>query len=1068
MAQLQSTMATADAAATAAERSAVASWPPGADSGFLQERFGRSVVELRWPGQGAAAQTSEYVCILPADIAADGSIGATLAGGQPFERQMVNGVIARVWQGVLSVVDATGQVAAQGPPLLLHGSPAVIFPTPYDNTSITFRTMMAGVPDLAVSTDASAMAMVERADGSGALAPLTWRQADQARRTITDADAGLLATHLSAMQDGYAVQTVVQMMGVAFPHRGHGGAATVAPIVALLAAMAGVTIDTARLARMLAAALCGRANGTAGSVNVFTQSDCAAALAILPHAVACAATLLSSGGAAVLAKEMQPRAGVTPLPAMLVPPTTGAKARGLLLAIPPAPTPPPNPPPPPHPLWPPPPAGLPPAPVPPHAVPPGPLHPPPPAAPRPSGEPAVIAHFTPQQVLATAQAAGRAPDPDAILAALGGEAASLQIGGELAPPRTRAVMPLARASTALSDLVRIAAAMGDAWERLAEAWTAEGPPATAADCQIRLTEFLDAASAARERASARRTTARALAVKDMPFGSADSLTAETGTSYDALKHAVPATAVHSLSDEALILSEHEAQRRGDVLADPRQELVRLVSPTTGVGPDVAKIVLSKGTVTGALGALPRTAVAVRPSLRANYAERARGVVGLQRVTREVAKRVDASIDVIFTTDVVDLRDVVSLYGGRRPGKRRAPATLGTDAGGSATAPTTPGDRAAEDGAQWGDPEDARSCLAAMAIYEKWMWEVYSALGMPPAEPAEFEIEDEVVLAAMGDAPPRAGLTLAFAALQERGFDLATTFLTLHEALADFCVAVVGWRQSSAAAMPRLPAFFAHACSDRYLQRREAASVLASVVAAGRAQVAAEVKSAVAAEIAALKPAAKPAAPPAAAPPPGGLPVAAPAAPKKPGRAARKAAAAAALAPAAVAPVVAQPRAPAVVAAPVPAAAPAAPVAPAAPTAAPAAAPPAAAPAPQAGGGVVQYSNTAEEVARRAASVALVQTGGITKLRETFQAYEGLAIEASNAGNHPYETCAKRALFATHRQCPPSQPPASATDRTLRECPRCKAHAYDAALSAPIVARVRAAATPQIVAQLDAG
>ena len=106
-----------------------------------------------------------------------------------------------------------------------------------------------------------------------------------------------------------------------------------------------------------------------------------------------------------------------------------------------------------------------------------------------------------------------------------------------------------------------------------------------------------------------------------------------------------------------------------------------------------------------------------------------------------------------------------------------------------------------------------------------MWELYEAVGMAPATRQSFEITDTIMLESIADVPPRAGLVLAFAALQERGFGLSTIFLTLHEALADFHIAVTAWRQSVSIQMPQLASYFAHVCTDYYLMRREAAAVL---------------------------------------------------------------------------------------------------------------------------------------------------------------------------------------------------------------------------------------------------
>ena len=1074
--QLQSAVLAADAAARTSEAALQASWPAQIAGAIVQKRFSGSVVEITHAAIGANPPLVEYVCISPSQVDASGNITATLASGQPFNRLTVNAIISKIWQGVLSELDANGGVSTAGVALLLNGIPAMLLATP-NAGSIIARCLQEGIPDFLGTISPATMAMLERADGSGVLSPEGWQTGERAPRTITAADAGLLATHISAMQDGYAMHTVVQMVGMTFPHRGHQGETTVEPLMMLMGALAGAGINAARVARMLTAALAVHANNAMqGYVGVFSPADCALALAVLPPLVAVGNFLLDGGGAATLAREMQPRAGVTPLSQAMVPGIAGAKARALVLAVPQA-LPPPN-------VMPP---AVPPVPAPaPMAaplqlLPPAPLQlqplpwPPvvptglPPALPlafplqdgQMADEPDVLAHFAPASVQSAARAAQVAPDPDAILTALGGDAASLQLGAELVPPRARAVMPLARGSTAISDMVRIARAMGAAWTTLSTDWTAMGPPADDMQCQIRLTAFLDAAAEARVRAAANSsTTRRALAVKDMPFGAADTLRTETSTAYEVSKHAVPSTSLMDLSDEALILSEHEAKRDGATHDEPIAELRRLVSPRYGVGPLMGKIAISSGSITGALGALPSTATGNNAALRAMFLARARGLVDQRRITKEVGQRVDAVVHAIFHAEVTDLHDVIRLFGGRRPGKRRAPATTASTGSSSSHA------RADADGGEWGDPDVARSCLVALFIYERWMWELYEAVGMTPAVRTSFEITDTIMLESLTDVPPRAGLVLAFAALQERGFALPTIFLTLHEALADFHIAITAWRQSVSGQLPQLASYLAHVCTDYYLMRREAAAVLEEVVQHSQATLAAAAEAAVAAAMQAASPK-KPAI--AAALVQAGVVqagVAATGSSKKLSRAEKKAAKAS---PAAVA--AAAQKAAAAAAVPPPANGVVAPAVAAAPVVAQAVPrvkvdPPAVTGAPAAGAARsgLLYSPAPDEIEKRAAAVAIFNdpAQAVDKFMDAVRLYEYLAMEANKADpkDMPYETCAKRALYASHQNCKPSKKGV--------ECFRCKAHAYDAALSAPLEALVRSKSTANVITVLDTG
>ena len=264
LAQLQSAVLAADAAARSSEAALHASWPAQATGAQVQRRFAGSVVEVTNAPVGTDPPTVEYVCIPPSAVDPSGAINAALADGQPFSRQTVNAIITGVWQGVLSEVDANGNVVTAGAPLLLNGMPAILLPA--DNAgSIVARCQQQGIPDYVGTITPSAMAMLERADGTGALRATVWQRQERTPRAITAADAGLLATHVSAMQDGYAMPTVMQMVGMVFPHRGHQGERTVEPFITLVGALAGASVDTARVARMLTAALAARANNERAS-----------------------------------------------------------------------------------------------------------------------------------------------------------------------------------------------------------------------------------------------------------------------------------------------------------------------------------------------------------------------------------------------------------------------------------------------------------------------------------------------------------------------------------------------------------------------------------------------------------------------------------------------------------------------------------------------------------------------------------------------------------------------------------------------------------------------------------
>ena len=197
---------------------------------------------------------------------------------------------------VLSEIDADGIVTTAGAPLLLNGMPAILLPAASEG-SIVARGQQQGIHDFVGAITPATMAMLERADGTGALRATGWQQQERTPRAITAADAGLLATHVSAMQDGYAMPTVMQMVGMVFPHRGHLGETTVEPFITLVGALAGTNVGAARVARMLTAVLAAHANNAMqGNVSVFSPADCSTALAVLPPLVALGNMLPEGGG----------------------------------------------------------------------------------------------------------------------------------------------------------------------------------------------------------------------------------------------------------------------------------------------------------------------------------------------------------------------------------------------------------------------------------------------------------------------------------------------------------------------------------------------------------------------------------------------------------------------------------------------------------------------------------------------------------------------------------------------------------------------------------------------------
>jgi hypothetical protein len=161
--------------------------------------------------------------------------------------------------------------------------------------------------------------------------------------------------------------------------------------------------------------------------------------------------------------------------------------------------------------------------------------------------------------------------------------------------------------------------------------------------------------------------------------------------------------------------------------------------------------------------LPSTLPAGRAAARTLMLSNTRDAISAERMAvAATAARVTVTIDGAIRMHVADLKEVVVLYGGKRPGKRKSVVAGAAPAG------------------TWGSADDCDSIQRSFMNFERIVWPLYEAIGMRAAERGRFRVEDseEVTWA---DVPPRFGLALAFDTLRGRGLGSEAILTTLSEA-----------------------------------------------------------------------------------------------------------------------------------------------------------------------------------------------------------------------------------------------------------------------------------------------
>ena len=527
------------------------------------------------------------------------------------------------------------------------------------------------------------------------------------------------------------------------------------------ASLAGQGDAAACVSRGVAAMLAARSTFPVTPVAPYTDETFEAADAVLGAVTAVLSAAARTPAVLQTSDALNPRAGFPPPPAADRPWMAAARLRLILqqpvLAPPPLPNPPPM-------LFgggaPPPPAG------------------PPPAAPAATVAGANVAVDAVLRVLVTVQlraTTGGAPrpDPDAFLRSLGGAATTASLGAALLVPRASTPTPLAAPNVALIDLSHIATFLngGDgstrlsAWQQLEAAWLAEGDAATDGEAQTRLQLLLDAAAQFKAAAA----TARAMPPRPAfnprdPFsGAAVIKPPDDAKANDGVDYTFHPGAVADVACEAACLSEKMAKEAGQCFAAPFDEVARLVSSAHGVGPQAGKIIASNMIPHGEAVTLPSTLPAGRAAARTLMLSNTRDAISAERMAvAATAARVTATIDGAIRMHVADLKEVVVLYGGKRPGKRKSVVAGAAPAG------------------TWGSADDCDSIQRSFMNFERIVWPLYEAIGMRAAERGRFRVEDseEVTWA---DVPPRFGLALAFDTLRGRGLGSEAILTTLSEA-----------------------------------------------------------------------------------------------------------------------------------------------------------------------------------------------------------------------------------------------------------------------------------------------
>ena len=742
-------VAEAERAAERCEATLHASWPAGATSVMITDMLGGAVIQWDADKTDSTAATT-FHCIRPDAVAADGSslaaVFPALPGGSGLDRLTLNAHITGVCSKVLTNVDASGTVVGCKPDLVSYGMPVTV--TCSDTGDLLVSYDSATIPDSTLVLNTQALQSLQRAGEAVGLQMMPWREAAGHPRHVSAADSIALSAWVSQQETGHAACCALATMGIQPPVVGNSEVLTPRDVSAFCSAAASVAVDAARLGRLLAAST--RRAASTVSVAPFDDRACGIAIAMLQAALLFAGACADSPVAMTVARDMAPRAGVAQMPASARPGISGALARAAATALP---------------------AEAAAAPLPPMAHPPlpggvggagglgagspspgtpgaggtrggvgGPLVASPHTAgttrsapdPLPLRTNDVAAHFVTSAVRAAAMAGARDPTAAEIYASIGGVDAGATLSACQVPPRRTPVLPRAAAATAIKDIEKVAKrlqARGTGGARamadLLESWRIEGPPGDDDECQGRLQELLDEAAAADARAPA--SLGAGVAAKDFPFGAAasppllDNLKVSPAPRDRLVReHAAAGTALTSMSEAALILAEHSTRTEGGTHSNPIAELARIVSTDGGMGPDAGKFVLSSGKVTGELGALPTTLLALYPALHANREQCARAVVTRERLNADATllPRVVASVEAILWGHFTDLRDPVRLYGGERPGQRRASSGSGDAVGGT-----------------FGDPTDPVTCREALATYESWIWEMYEALGYAaPCEP----------------------------------------------------------------------------------------------------------------------------------------------------------------------------------------------------------------------------------------------------------------------------------------------------------------------------------------------